>query len=104
MFIHEAGPCPALSSSQGEAAMTNRTMKAIGVAALATGSLMMMATSTRADVKDRSTVAKESAKLTQAIAKTLQKYEQAVHDGKLAGSVASGGAHPTRWGMTSSTT
>jgi hypothetical protein len=69
---------------QGERTMTKRGMKVFG-AAMATASIMVMTSSAHADIKCRSTVAKESAKLTQAIAKTLQKCEQAVHDGKLGG-------------------
>ncbi len=64
--------------------MMNRGKKVFGVA-FATAGLMALAASAHADVKCRSTVSKESAKLTQAIAKTLQKCEQTVHDGKLAG-------------------
>jgi hypothetical protein len=61
-----------------------RTWKALGVA-LGAALMIASATSARADVKCRQTVTKESSKLTQAIAKTLQKCEQSVHDGKTAG-------------------
>lgn len=51
------------------------TMRVLG-AALAAASLLSLAGTAEADVKCRATVAKESAKLTQAIAKILQKCEQ----------------------------
>ncbi len=66
--------------------MTNR-MKALG-AVFAAASLMM-GTSAHADGKCRAAVSKASAALTQAIAKNLQKCEQAVHDGKLTGPCSS---------------
>ena len=66
--------------------MTNR-MRALG-AVFAAASLMM-ATSAHADVKCRAAVAKASAGLTQAIAKSLQGCEQAVHDGKITGPCSS---------------
>ena len=61
--------------------MTNRGLKAFGAAFAAAG-LMMMTTSAHADVKCRSTLSKESAKLTQSIAKILQKCEQSIEDGR----------------------
>lgn len=64
--------------------MNMQTMRMLGAATAALG-LMATVTPAHADVKCRSTVIKESAKLTQAIAKNLQKCEQAVHDGKASG-------------------
>jgi hypothetical protein len=60
------------------------TAKVLG-AALAAAGLVASATGAHADVKCRQTVNKESAKLTQSIAKILQKCEQKVLDGKLVG-------------------
>ncbi len=60
------------------------TAKVLG-AVVAAASFAASATTVHADIKCRQTLAKESSKLTQAIAKTLQKCEQAVHDGKLTG-------------------
>ncbi len=60
------------------------TLMALG-AALAAATVVATTTVAHADIKCRQTVAKESQKLTAALAKILQKCEQAVHDGKLMG-------------------
>src|SRR5262249_33006534 len=76
-----------MSNYQGEATMTKRGIQTL-VVALASASLMVMATSAQADVKCRSAVVKGSASATQAMAKALQKCEQGVHDGKISGTCA----------------
>ena len=64
------------------------TAKVLGAAIMAAG-FVTYATTAHADLKCRQTLAKESSKLTQAIAKTLQKCEQSVHDAKLVGPCSS---------------
>jgi hypothetical protein len=61
------------------------TARVLGATLVAAG-LMASATAARADVKCRQAVAKASALATQGIAKTMQKCEQLVLDGKLTGS------------------
>ena len=60
------------------------TTKMLG-AAVAAAVFVASATAAHADIKCRQTMNKSSSKLTQAIAKILQKCEQQVHDGKIGG-------------------
>jgi hypothetical protein len=63
---------------------TRATTKLLGAALAVTG-LLAMSTAAHADIKCRRTVAKQSAKATQGIAKIIQKCQQAVLDGKQSG-------------------
>src|SRR5689334_21098290 len=58
---------------------TRATTKMVGAALAVTG-LLAMATAAHADIKCRRTVAKQSAKVTQGIAKIIQKCQQTVLD------------------------